>query len=314
MHSPLRITLAVCIAFSGCSSSTRSDAKNEIRIGVSGSYASWIDKLVVIFKSRLGNIAFITKEIAGSVLSADLLENKQVDVTITGAHVAYSAFTKGTETMPMPHRHMRGMAVATVSAMHLVARAGSNISKLEDVKGKHVGVGPVGSSTEFTVRMLLPEFGIPLSEVDMQQIPFEQIPPRLADGSLDAEFVQVGASSPFAKDALAVKGTSLVPINGPVVSSLREKYPFFRPVVIPAHAYGQNVDTETIGVDFILVCHEDVSDDLVYSMLKIFFDSLPELAQQHPELGVITFHESPGVPIPLHPGAAAFFRERELFR
>lgn len=65
---------------------------------------------------------------------------------------------------------------------------------------------------------------------------------------------------------------------------------------------------------FLLVCHQQLADDLVHNMLKIFFESLPDLAQPRPELGVITFQQSPGVPIPLHPGAAAFYRERELFR
>jgi TRAP transporter TAXI family solute receptor len=280
---------------------------------VSSSYESWIDKFVAILQTQVDDVTFSAKQISGSVVSTDLLESREVDVTITGAHLAYLAYTQGTESMPVAHRNLRGLAVATVSAMHLVAGENTGIKRIEDLKGKRVGVGPVGSGTEFMVRMLLPAFGISLAELDIRRMPFETMPPQLANGGLDAEFVSVGVLSPFAKDALAVSGSRLIAIVGPPVSKLREEYPFFRPVMIPARAYGENADTETIGVDFILICHKDLPDNLVHTMLGIFVDSLPELAQQHPELGTVTLQQSPSVPIPLHPGAAAY-RERELLR
>src|SRR5438046_218815 len=166
----LILVVVACCAATGCSSTNHQPVKTEIRVGVSSSYASWIDKLVAIFRAKLNNVTFSTREIAGSVTSADMLETGQVDVTITGAYIAYSAFTTGTETMPTPHRTMRGMAIATVSALHLVARPDANIKTFDDLRGKRIGVGPLGSSTEFTVRMLLPEFGMSFSDVDAVRI------------------------------------------------------------------------------------------------------------------------------------------------
>jgi TRAP transporter TAXI family solute receptor len=142
------------------------------------------------------------------------------------------------------------------------------------------------------------------------------MPSRLMAGELEAGVIQVSPSSPapFAKDAMAIQGAQLVPISGPAMSRLRERYPFFRPVTIPGGTYGAHGDTETVGMDFILVCREPVRDDVVYEMMKVLFESLPELAGHHPGLALIAFQQRSGVPIPLHPGAARFYRERELFR
>lgn len=312
----MRVLLFLALPVSwSCSSAPKPQPKTEVRIGVVPTgYASWTHTLVDIYRGKLDKVFVAPKEIAGSVLTADLLESGRLDVAITGANVAYLAFNNGTDAVPIPHRKLRGMAVLTVSALHFVAGPGVDIKSLNDIKGKRIGVGPAGSGTEFTVNLLLPEFGISLSDVQIRRLPFEQMAPELAHGSLDVGFVQVGPAAPSAKAALAVEGTRLIPITGAAISRLREKYPFFRPVIIPAGTYGWNDDTETIGVDFILACREDLSADLVHDMLKVLFESFPELAKRHPELGTITFYQSPTVPIPLHPGAAGFYRERELLR
>jgi TRAP-type uncharacterized transport system substrate-binding protein len=49
-------------------------------------------------------------------------------------------------------------------------------------------------------------------------------------------------------------------------------------------------------------------------MLDIFFESASELAKIQPFLRTTNFKEAPATPIPLHPGAARFYRERELLK
>ena len=94
---------------------------------------------------------------------------------------------------------------------------------------------------------------------------------------------------------------------------VREDYPFFLPVTIPKGTYsGQSVPIETVGVDNVLLCREDLDDELVYRLTKAFFEALPDLAATHPSAGLIDADLAPATAIPLHGGAARYYREREL--
>ena len=113
--------------------------------------------------------------------------------------------------------------------------------------------------------------------------------------------------------ALAVPGTRLVPIHGSDISNLKVNYPFLKPVVIPAKTYDQPEDIDTVGVDVLLICRENLSEEIVYRMLTAFFDGIQELAQRQRVFESVSLRRAPTTPIPLHPGAARFYRERQLF-
>jgi uncharacterized protein len=94
---------------------------------------------------------------------------------------------------------------------------------------------------------------------------------------------------------------------------VREDYPFFIPVTIPQRTYsGQAVAVETVGVYNVLLCREDLDESLVYRLTKTFFEALPDLAATHPSAGLIDADLAPATAIPLHGGAARYYREREL--
>ena len=78
--------------------------------------------------------------------------------------------------------------------------------------------------------------------------------------------------------------------------------------------YGDHPDIETVGTDMLLACRDDLPEELVYWITRTLFDSLPALADSFPQLRQIDLEHVQASPIPLHPGAARFYRERELFQ
>ena len=71
---------------------------------------------------------------------------------------------------------------------------------------------------------------------------------------------------------------------------------------------------ETLGAEWLLVCRSDLSEDLVYQLTRAFFEQLPALARDHGEAALIDPEQAPAAPIPLHAGAARYYREREVLR
>jgi TRAP transporter TAXI family solute receptor len=99
------------------------------------------------------------------------------------------------------------------------------------------------------------------------------------------------------------------------VRRLRAEYPFLRPGSIPAGTYPREKrPVQTLLVDVLLVTREGLDEALVRRLTSVLFDVLPDLAAKNDFLRQMDPQRAPATPIPLHPGAALFYRERELAR
>jgi uncharacterized protein len=85
-------------------------------------------------------------------------------------------------------------------------------------------------------------------------------------------------------------------------------------VKIPANTYtGQDKDVPTAAVANYLVTSSAVSDDLAYQMTRLIFENLPGLANAHAAGKEIKLETAAtGNPIPLHPGAVRYYKEKGL--
>ena len=71
----------------------------------------------------------------------------------------------------------------------------------------------------------------------------------------------------------------------------------------------------TAAVINYLVTSSAVSDDLAYQMTKLIFESLPELANAHAAGKEIKLETAAaGSPVPLHPGAIRYYKEKGLIK
>jgi TRAP-type uncharacterized transport system substrate-binding protein len=48
--------------------------------------------------------------------------------------------------------------------------------------------------------------------------------------------------------------------------------------------------------------------DLIYNLTRTLFDNLDQLAEVHPQAATISADTATQVPVPLHPGAARYFK------
>ncbi|MNG23942.1 hypothetical protein D3C84_1086090 [compost metagenome] len=63
----------------------------------------------------------------------------------------------------------------------------------------------------------------------------------------------------------------------------------------------------------VLVTHQGVSNDLAYQMTKLLFDNLPRLVTAHAAAKDIRLENAAkNLPIPLHPGAERYYKEKGL--
>jgi TRAP transporter TAXI family solute receptor len=108
---------------------------------------------------------------------------------------------------------------------------------------------------------------------------------------------------------------ALLSLEPEVIDRLRSKFPFFKPAVIPKGTYkGQTEDIATVGIDGLLLCRDSMPESVVYELTRTLFEALPELSSVESAARMINVVNAPATPVPLHAGAARYYRERDLFR
>jgi len=310
----IQIVLVLCAAVTGCRSEQHpAKAATQTPAITLVGISPILEPLANFYGARLPDMTFSLRQgSSGMLANVDYLQSGIGDVTFTQSDIAYTALTKGTESNPTPHTNLRGLAVTWMVALHLVVGPRMNFHNLNDLRGKRVGIGLPGGGTGVTAQIILAQSGL-LSDVELVRVPPTQVASHLAGGTIDAEFITGSYPADLVTAALAAPGTRLVSIQGSGISDLKANYPFLRPMVIPANTYGHHEDIHTVGVDILLICRENLNEEIVYRMLATFFDGIQDLARRQPVFRSVSLSQAPATTIPLHPGAARFYRERELF-
>jgi TRAP transporter TAXI family solute receptor len=270
------------------------------------------ERLAQAYARSMPEVTFDIQPSAGAVTNIEAIQRGDADLALAFADVAYIAFTGRLNGTSESFDQLRGIAVLQLTPVHLVVGRGSAMRQVADLRGRRVGVGPPGSGTALTASLVLHAFGLGGPAVRAETLPFNEAARRLVDGTLDAMFDN--AIFPAESVRMATRaGARLMPLTGPPIERLRHEYPFLRMTVIPRETYPDVSEAiHTIGVDSILVCRNSLDEALVYDLTRRFFDALPFLSSSQDALRFMDLEEAPATPIPLHEGAARYYREREL--
>jgi hypothetical protein len=300
---------ALCLA--SCGHPTAEPAHRVIRMmaGQPGNN-SILDSTIAAVRSLPG-VQLELRESPGGLRSVQALQNGEGDIAFSGADVAYLAFAGLLEGTAHPFDQLRGIAVLPMVAVHLIARRDSGIHSIGDLKGRHISVGGPGSAGSLTSRLILEAFGVEASTYDAEMIEFNDALGRIVDGRLDALFVNLRFPDERIRRAIG-EGAYIVPLEGPPLEQMRRAYPFFKFALIPASSYSLQEPVHTMGIDGILLCRRDVDETIAYELTKRLLETVMALPSYKGSF--FDRENAPATPIPLHDGAARFYREEELRR
>lgn len=264
--------------------------------------------------ARIPDVHLSVLQTTGSGFNIQAVEEGRADVAFSQSDMAYTAVREGSEDHPDVYRNVLALGLLYVKAVQIVAKKDSDIHTLSDIAGRRLGVGGAGSGTELATQIIFREYALKAPIVD-EPLALEDRMSQLRSGALDAAFIVSSYPVPAVEKLNLAVGLRLIPVEADLGARIREKYPFYRPLVVPAGTYsGQDTDLITVGVDNLLVVRGDLPDELVYQMTRTLVESLPGLSEAHPAAAGIDPEQASATPIPLHPGAARFYRERSLFR
>ena len=235
------------------------------------------------------------------------VQQGSIDVTVATADETYLAFNGLLPDRSQPMDKIRGIALLHSAAVQLLAGPAANPRR--GLRGMRVVLGnPVGANTALGER-LIDSMGIDRSEIRGEFLPRDVAVERLLKGEVDVAIV-IGRPPQEPVVQALHGGARLLDIDGPEIDRLRLYYPLLGRTLIPQGTYpGQHGSVHTIGVDLLLVCRSDLDSKLVYELTRAYFEQSPENVRYETDP-----QRAPAVVIPLHPGAARYYREREVSR
>lgn len=255
----------------------------------------------------------------GSIYNLNALRGGDLEMGVAQSDWQYHAY-KGTAKFKKAGAFTK---LRSVFSLHpepftVVARADSGVTKFEDLKGKRVNIGNPGSGQRATMDVLMKAYGwTGKTFAFASELKAAEQTTALCDNKVDAIVMAVGHPSGAIVEATSTCKTVLVSVEGPVVEKLIKENSYYGPATIPGGMYtGNPQDTKTFGVAATMVTTADVSDTMVYELVKAVFTHFNAFKKQHPAFGVLTKEAmvQNNNSAPLHPGAVKYYKEAGLLK
>lgn len=308
-HSRLSPLLVSVMALSACGQAVQTEPPRPVlRYVTYAGSTVFPAELTARLRSALPDMEIAPESAAGSFAVVSALQEGRADFGFATADVVYLAYRRGTEASPEPHANLRAIAVRWVNAMHIIVPRDSRIATVPDLKGHRLGVHPVGSSAELFTRIVLEAHGLAYADVRPTFATSDRITEAFRSGAVEAAMIESGPMRESVRTPQS-RDVRVLPIHSQVINTIRNRYPFVKPVAV-TDASGVNV--ETIGVDSVLICRKDLSEEVVYRLTRELVALLAETARIRNVGTRLNPSHAPATPIPLHPGAARYHREREI--
>jgi|SRR5688572_5435141 TRAP transporter TAXI family solute receptor len=321
---PTFLALLAALAVSGCSSggSESSTPKQRLSIatgGTGGVFYPYGGGIAKVISENLANVEATAEVTAASVDNLKFIKQGTSDLAFTMADTAQDA-AQGTDAFAdFGAVQARTLAMLYSSYVHLVTTAGSGIERAADLRGRTVSIGSPGSGTAILAGRILEAVGInPSRDLRTQSLGVAQSVDALKDGKIDAFFWNGGLPTAAVIDLVNSPGITAKFVSTEDVLPLLQKAfgeKLYYRALITRGTYKNEVDVPVVAVANLLVVSETMPEPLAYDITRLLFEKQDELAAIHPQARDLSLDTAlTGSPIPFHPGALRYYRERGAWK
>lgn len=310
--------MAAALAATALLSAPAAHAQQFINVltgGTSGVYYPLGVAIGKIYSDKIPNVKTQVQATKASVENLILLQQGRGEIAFSLGDSLKAAWDGDEEAgFKAKLDKLRVIGAIYPNYIQIVATAESGIKTLADLRGKSLSVGAPKSGTELNSRAILAAAGLSYKDLGkIEYLPFAESVDLMKNRQLAATLQSAGLGVASLKDLSTSTDITVVSVPKETVDKIG---PPFVSVVIPAKTYtGQDKDVPTAAVVNYLVTSSAVSDDLAYQMTKLVYESLPELANSHAAGKEIKLETAAaGSPVPLHPGAIRFYKEKGLIK
>jgi TRAP transporter TAXI family solute receptor len=259
---------------------------------------------------------------AGSGENIKLLRDKEAQFAILqGLYGSYAVNGSGPLEKEGKQAHLRSITMLWQNVEQFVVKKehakSGDLSDLMALAGKKVALGKKNSGTIGSNRFLLGNLGVDIDkQMELFSAGYGPSAEALQNGQVEAINTPAGAPTGAVTKLFAAASGDVSPLD--VTDEQIEKanggLGLWTRYVIPAGTYPNlNKDWNTMAQPNFLAVHADVDEEFVYLLTKTIYENLGFLQAIHKATNAMALDKAlAGLPAPLHPGAARYYREAGL--
>jgi len=243
-----------------------------------------------------------------------LCQTGQVQLTVVSASAAYNSLHG---LAGEPKADLRVLFAQFPAGMQIAVPKDFPGNSINDLKDKRVSFGPPGSSSYLNSSLILPAIGLTFEDFKAVHLTTTESVSAIKDRAIISYFMFTGFPAAAYIDLETHRvGLKLIPFSKEEIAKVSTKYPYLSEVIIPKNTYSSiTTDTPTVGAWDTLCVRSDFPEDLAFKIAKLMTEHQEELIKVHPAAKASTAENTvKGSPIPLHPGAVRYFKEKGMIK
>ncbi len=279
--------------------------------GQSGVYYPTASAIARLAQRADPNLMIDVQTSGGSVANARAIGQGDAHLAMMQNDIASYA-RRGREMFDTPIPNLVGVAALYPEHIQVVAHADSGIDSINDLAGKRVAIGAIGSGTEANARQILEAYGVNEDDlVRVERLSASESRQYLQDRRVDAAFFTFGVGTAAIQELALMSDIKLIPVDGEERQALLDEYDFYREATIPAGSYdGVDADVPTVSVMATLVARDDVPREVIDAVLRGMFENLEDFHATHARLRQVNRTDAAdGLTMPKHTAAGAYYDE-----
>ncbi|MES2031540.1 MAG: TAXI family TRAP transporter solute-binding subunit [Pseudomonadota bacterium] len=285
--------------------------------GTGGVYYPLGGAIANVLSKALPNTQATAEVTGGSVDNLKLIASGQSEMGFSMADAALDAF-KGEDKFKSGKVPLQTLLVVYPNRMHVVTVDGTGIEKMSDLKGKRVSTGSPGSATEVMAFRVLEAAGLDKDkDMKRERLGVAESVNAIKDRKIDAFMWVGGVPTAAVTDLAATPGLKMKLIDhADLADKMNAKYgKLYSPSNISKSIYpGMDKDNANTEVWNIIVTGNKMSDDDAYNIVKTLVEKKADIVAVHKEAESFSLDNQvqDRSPVPFHPGALKYFKEKGI--
>ncbi|EKO3966903.1 TAXI family TRAP transporter solute-binding subunit [Vibrio fluvialis] len=253
---------------------------------------------------------------AGSGENVKMLnENEAQFAILQGLYGAWAWAGEG----PYKERQtqLRSVSMLWQNVEHFIVRSdlapNGSIADMANMQGKKFSIGSKNSGTEYSGRQIMKGLSIDPDSFNLAYLGYSGSASALQNGTIDGMNTPAGVPVGAVTQAFAALGNDIkiLSFTDEQIKQANGNYELWTKYVIPANTYpGLDKPITTIAQPNFLAVRGDISEEDVYQLTKTMYENLAFLQGIHKATKAMAIEKAiAGLPLPLHPGAARYYKE-----
>ncbi|AOY76538.1 TAXI family TRAP transporter solute-binding subunit [Clostridium formicaceticum] len=275
---------------------------------VGGTYYALGGGWAGIMNDKMSGIDISVEVTGGPTTNIQLIEDKQMELGLATTWLAGEGFNGEGWSENQKYDSIRALFPVYKSILYAYSLEGKGIDAIGDFNEKNVSVGAPGATSDAAGRAVLEILEIDAKKID--SLPTNTAINGIKDGIVDGGFLVSGVPAPALLDLETTHQIKHLGLTQEEINKILNSYPYWAQDIIKKGTYKDlNEDINVISFWNIAIGDKELSEDLVYDIVKTTFENYDALVAVDPSAADCIPDNIKYSSIPLHKGAIRYYEE-----